>query len=296
MLRRLGGPGMHGAGGMAFADLGGNLGQIAAMPYDAIPNLVHVYEPARRTLSAYTGNLVRLRRDSDDAESDFGYVAATGELNLAAIAAWLGAASGYVVSIYDQVTGDTITQAAKAAQPLFVAAAKNGHAACSGNGTGMFLAGAFTAGGALSQPHMAYTVCQLDASVVDDGVRRYIIDGDDVTGRIVIGTESASTPDSWRLFAGATISGGVADANWSVFAGLYNGASSQLWRNGASIAGPGDGGAANADGLTMLAPYTIGAVQPWKGYGASVVIADPSHTDLQRAAMQTAINAYWSVY
>src|SRR5574343_888329 len=90
--------------------------------YDAIANLVHVYEPARCTLSAYSGNpLVRLRRASDDAESDFSHVsAANTELDTAAIAAWAGGAA-YIVTIYDQKGSDDITQDTAANQPLYVA-------------------------------------------------------------------------------------------------------------------------------------------------------------------------------
>ena len=65
--------------------------------YDGIANLVHIYEPARRTLTAYIGSLVRLRRASDDAEADFGYLA-NGNLDTAAIAAWAGGAS-YIVTV-----------------------------------------------------------------------------------------------------------------------------------------------------------------------------------------------------
>jgi hypothetical protein len=61
--------------------------------YDAIPNLVHVYD--RRGVpcpALHRGALVRLRRDSDDAEADFSHVSAFDpELDVAAIAAWLGA-------------------------------------------------------------------------------------------------------------------------------------------------------------------------------------------------------------
>ena len=95
--------------------------------YDAFAaSLAHVYEPARRTLTSYVGNLCRLRRASDNAELDWGYLA-NGDLNVAGITAWAGGAA-YVVSVYDQVAGDTITQANPANQPLYVAAAKNGHA------------------------------------------------------------------------------------------------------------------------------------------------------------------------
>lgn len=273
-------------------------GQIAAPfvgAYDAIPGLVHVYEPARCTLSAYTGGaLLRLRRDSDDAESDFSHVSATNpELDVAAIAAWAGGAS-YIVSVYDQKTGDTVTQAAQAAQPLFVASIQNGHAGGRLNGTSHYLQGAYTLGGALSQPYSVYAGGALDASAVDDGVSRNLFDGDDTTNRCAIYARDSAPLDTWGMFAGAILDSGVAtDALWTAWSGLANGASSALWRNGVSIK-TGNVGASNPDGL-RIGTYD-GVNGFWKGDWAWLVIADPSHSDAQRLAMQTAVNAYWGVY
>ena len=55
----------------------------------------------RRVLTAYTGNCVLLRRNSDNAEQAFGFTAA-GDLDTAAITAWLGGATAYVKTWYDQ--------------------------------------------------------------------------------------------------------------------------------------------------------------------------------------------------
>ncbi|MHA1539106.1 MAG: hypothetical protein ACTSXQ_01350 [Alphaproteobacteria bacterium] len=49
----------------------------------------------------YTGDAIRLRRNSDNAEMDFGFDAA-GDLDITAIEAWLGGATGYVLTWYDQ--------------------------------------------------------------------------------------------------------------------------------------------------------------------------------------------------
>lgn len=80
----------------------------------------------KRFLTAYTGDLIRLRRDSDNAESDFGYVTATGLLDAAAIATWLSSATGYVVTWYDQSgNGRNATQATAGSQPAYVASGVN---------------------------------------------------------------------------------------------------------------------------------------------------------------------------
>jgi len=261
--------------------------------YDAIANLVHVYEPARRTLTAYTGALVRLRRDSDDTESDFGYTA-TGELNVAAIAAWLGVSAGYVVTVYDQVGGDPVTQAVEAAQPLYVASAQNGHAAAVFNGTSQYLQGAFTIGGAVSQPVNVLAVAQLTAAPSENAVRK-IFDGNDSTNRMLTGKLNAASSYVHHMYAGVSLLSTVAaDGACHIWTTAFNGGSSVLRRDGVSI-DSGNAGTANLDGITMGANYT-GAADFWQGPIAAVLVLDPALSVADRAALETTVNAYWGVY
>lgn len=87
---------------------------------DAIDN-VYAAHAVARLRSSWTGNLVRLRRSSDNAEADFGYVSSTGFLDATAIAAWrdaAGAATAFVASVYDQSgNGRHATQATSTKQP-----------------------------------------------------------------------------------------------------------------------------------------------------------------------------------
>ncbi len=73
---------------------------VGGYPLDSYSGLRAVFS-IRRLLTSYTGDLIRLRRSSDDAESDFGFDA-NGDLDAAAITTWLGGASGFVVTWYDQ--------------------------------------------------------------------------------------------------------------------------------------------------------------------------------------------------
>jgi len=76
----------------------------------------------RRLLTSYTGALVRLRRDSDHAESDFG-PDVNGDLDTAAITTWLGGANGFVKIWYDQSGNgyDAAASATKSYQPQYIA-------------------------------------------------------------------------------------------------------------------------------------------------------------------------------
>lgn len=69
--------------------------------------------------ASYAGNILNVRRDSDDAELNIGAVATTGIVNLAAIASHCGAGNGYLVTAYDQSgNGNDVTQATAAKQHL----------------------------------------------------------------------------------------------------------------------------------------------------------------------------------
>lgn len=83
----------------------------------------------RRLRSGYDGPLVRLRRASDDAEADFGYLPG-GALDVGAITGWLAGAAGHVTTLYDQSgNAHDATQPDASRQPEFVAAATNGRPA-----------------------------------------------------------------------------------------------------------------------------------------------------------------------
>lgn len=257
--------------------------------YDAISSLVHIYEPARRTLTAYTGNLIRVRRDSDNAEMDVGYDS-NGDLDTASIASWAGGATVYVVTVYDQATaGDDITQATSGAQPLYVASGQNNKPVMRLNGSSHYMSGVFTT--PLTQPLTVYVVAALDATAVDDGNSNTIVDNTDSSPRFILRSVVSATPDAWGMNAGSQITGGNATSLPSLWAALGNGASSQFWINNSSQAS-GNAGTGGLDGLTMGAIFSASFL--WDGDISCVLIVDAD--DTQRAAIQTAINAYWGAY
>jgi len=71
----------------------------------------------RRLDSAYTGDPIRVRRDSDNVEADIPFTS-TGDLDTDALAAHCGASNGYVKTWYDQSgNGNDATQTTTANQP-----------------------------------------------------------------------------------------------------------------------------------------------------------------------------------
>ncbi|WP_233863468.1 arabinofuranosidase catalytic domain-containing protein [Paraburkholderia adhaesiva] len=74
----------------------------------------------RRLRGGYAGPCINVRRDSDNTTQDIGFTAA-GDLNVAALRAFVGSANGYVTAWYDQ-TGNkaSLTQTTTAFQPQIV--------------------------------------------------------------------------------------------------------------------------------------------------------------------------------
>lgn len=75
----------------------------------------------RRTLSAYTGPLIKVRRSSDNTTLEVG-ATSTGDLDTAALLSFVGSSDGFVETFYDQgPTGRHLSQATAANQPRIVA-------------------------------------------------------------------------------------------------------------------------------------------------------------------------------
>lgn len=101
--------------------LGGPLGAAFVGLLDTYPNAAFAYS-FRKLRAAYAGSAVRIRRSSDNAESDIGFTAG-GDFDTSAAATHIGAGTGYIVTWYDQSgNGLDVTQSTADAQPTYAAA------------------------------------------------------------------------------------------------------------------------------------------------------------------------------
>lgn len=82
-------------------------------------NLAQAWSVGRRLLASYEGSLIRIRRSSDNAEQDIGYDVA-GDLDTAAITAFVSSNSAYITTIYSQNGGQNLTQSTAAMQMRLV--------------------------------------------------------------------------------------------------------------------------------------------------------------------------------
>jgi hypothetical protein len=86
---------------------------------DLYPNATVAYS-VRRLSSTYTGNLIRVRRSSDNTEQDIGYDS-TNVLDTAALLAFVGAGNGFITTWYDQSgNANNAAQTAVLNQPQIV--------------------------------------------------------------------------------------------------------------------------------------------------------------------------------
>jgi hypothetical protein len=93
-------------------------GGIQPLLLDLYPNAAAAYS-LRKLRNAYTGSAIRVRRSSDNAEQDIGFVA--GDLDTSALTTFCGAGNGFVTTWYDQ-SGNNYhaTQSSATFQPAIV--------------------------------------------------------------------------------------------------------------------------------------------------------------------------------
>lgn len=109
--------GSVGSAGVAESAFTGPLDGLGVTPVGA-------WSVARRLTVDYTGPLIRIRESGGDTELDIGFDA-DGNLDTAAAAAHIGANSGFITTIYDQIGSGDLTQATAANQPAYLASGIN---------------------------------------------------------------------------------------------------------------------------------------------------------------------------
>ena len=268
--------------------------------YDAVPSIVAAYG-MRRLLGTYSGNILRLRRSSDDAQSDFGALG-NGDLDTGAISAWLGADTGYVVTWYDQSGGGrNATQATTTAQPLYVASGQNAKPVLRYDQVNDVLAASvpttdvtawsffatFATGATLATSNGQQSVLSTGGTATSSVRWAMIVAGSNATSGLGWGGTAANV----NLGSGA----GLAINTPYVRCTTKSTAWAQ-WQNGAAIGGT----PADTSNPTSAMALTIGREQSgnywFLGDIFEVVVASAAWTTGQRQAAEAAANAYWAVY
>lgn len=245
--------------------------------YDDIPSVTAAYG-MRRLRTAYAGSILRIRRSSDNTESDIGYTG-TGDLDTAAVASFVGGGSGYIVTWYDQSgNGYNATQTTAASQPLYVASGQNGRPVGRWDGTNDFLSASVAPGNAISFVFAFKSTTTAIGSAILSGSGFQIQRGGNPGPYSFnnLANVYLFSSANWRIMsniAASKTSGAVYENGLNVLSGNPSATSWDL----SYIGKRGDGIAVSAD-LSEL------------------IICNAALSTGDRQAAEAAANAYWAVY
>src|SRR5262245_17545162 len=181
--------------------------------------------------SALGSNVIRLRRSSDNAEQDFATVTGGG-LDTSAITSFKGAASLFIVKLYDQTGGGRhVNQGTAANQPVFTL-----------SDLGTLPTAAFTtfpiylqslaANVTVVQPETCCIVCITTGSFTTQSIYAA------VGGLQLIGAEHGGVANNLFSYAGGTgLDATCADNTWHAVAAVINSSAANININGSVTSG-----------------------------------------------------------
>jgi hypothetical protein len=256
-----------------------------------------------RQLRTGVTNVVRVRRSSDNMESDF---TAT-QVADGTLTSWVGAGgNGFVSTWYDQSgNGRNVTQTTTANQPQIVSSGslvlQNSRPTLDFDGSNDRLINSALS---LSQPETVFAVARRD--VVGFIAPDIIVDSYNSVRHAFYNQGNQESPNfRWVATAGTNnanelsiIASELDNTNLNLFSVLFNGNSSSIFINGSQYAN----GALGADGLSGLSIGDIrGNPSPIvSGYAMdgkiSELIIYASNQSSNRSAIESNINANYSMY
>jgi len=249
--------------------------------------------------SSYSGECIKVRRASDDTESDIGF--SGNMLNESSLSTFCASTDCYVKTWYDQ-SGNTrdATQTDTTKQPKIydstngiitdndnsLPAIRFYHNSAKNN----LVTSTFAT--AISQPLTIFSVSHLDSLGESGGANIY--DGIGLTDRAA-GFVKVSTK-YLSIFAGIEFSTSTADDyNAKIRSDLFDGVSSEIWADGVSQ-GTGNASVGDLGGISIGA-FTGNAAGNWKGKIQEVVFYSVNQdTEGNRSSIETNINNYYSIY
>lgn len=254
---------------------------------DDYPGAAGAYS-LRRLSSTYEGDAIRVRRSSDNAEQDIGFVGE--DLDTASLLSFVGAGNGFVTVWYDQSGSvNNATQSTAGAQPQIVDSGSvvmvDGNPALDFNGKWV------RAGITQNQPFTSLVVHKFDTINAGSTTGNDIFDGNTNGGdRTLLDLRNGN----YRFFAGATFETSVAaSTNNALMYVFWSNTSSQYALNNASLATVGSSiGGGDIDGELSIGytnnPNFLGKMQ-------EILIYDGDKAG-DRTELNSNINNHYSIY
>jgi hypothetical protein len=272
---------------------------IVSLLLDTYPDAAAAYS-LRKLRTAYTGSAIRVRRSSDNTETDIGFV--SNQLDTAAITTFVGAGNGFVTTWYDQSgnVNNTI-QTTSGNQPLIVLAGTlytlNGKPSVYwDNVSSQYLITANFAS-PISQPISTYTVSKVEAININASV---IYDSSTTTGFALLhGGNSESAPLNLSLGINSGTSIGIESTvvATKLVSVLCNTTNTNAFVNGVQKVTNQNVGSNSLGGITIGNLRPLGLYNVYSFYGwISELVFYPSLQTANNTAITNNINSYYSIY
>lgn len=237
----------------------------------------------RRLSSSYSGSALRVRRASDNAEVDIGFIGEN--LDTARLEAHCAGTDGFVVTWYDQSGGgNDVSNSTSSQQPQIVSLGTiikdNQKPVISFDGTDDYLRNPSVILG--SQPITTFSV-QTRIGTINPGAFF-----DAATNRLMLD----DTGSNYRMFGGASLVSTNYPGPQTLASCLFNSVSSELYLNG-SLSRSGDAGSDTPTGVTIGANSST--FDNNTGYQSELIIYI-SNKSSQRSSIERNINRYFNIY
>ncbi len=252
----------------------------------------------RKLTNDYTGSAIRVRRESDDAEQDIGFV--NNELDTAALTTFCSGTNGFVTTWYDQAGSNDATQTTSGSQPQIYDSATgvvtlNGKPAAEflDQSDGLFSSSATDFNSVLENE--LYVVGSYAIRNIGNQYAAGVQIGGSTRG-VMIGTNSSGNDiryhcqgDGFEIAVGGNI-----DVDTQILqGGTYDGTTRHARLNGASV-----GTNTDPEGTGTANAYFIGKHPALTAGGAKKVqesIIYPSY-NANESGIETNINDFYSIY
>ena len=254
---------------------------------DAYPNAAAAYS-VRLLRSAYTGSAIRVRRSSDNTESDIGFTA-LGNLDTTSLTSFCGSGDGFVTTWYDQSgNANNATQSTAGNQPIIVSAGAlitvNSKPAILSNQKSI-------ANTALSvaPPLTDFFNYKINASL--GGAYECLYDGAVLeSNRGFFGRQNSNTKDV--IYDGLVLDGYTSTLNQTLATNLRNSTNSKIYKNNSLIASGSSGGYTPINGIRFGKDNTD--VTPSNLYYQEFIRYSGSSSNI--SGINTNINTYYAIY
>jgi len=259
----------------------------------------------RQLSSTYSGNAIKVRRASDNAEQDIAF--SNNELDTATLETFASGTDAFVTTWYDQSgNGNDAANATASAQPKIVSAGstilENGKAAIQWDGTNDYLNHTFSTPSQLYRINMSLWIVN---NVTGGDTRKVLMhstpDGTDIYTPYF--EYDSNAPSNLRHFSGnagsfsLTTSSSEFSFNTQRLASvLKNGTTLQeIFMNGSS-----QGSNTSSNAVVDMNGYNIGAhesaTQRWFGGTMQEIVIYNSYESSNRTGIETNINDFYSIY